>query len=221
MLATLGITWDWTAIGTLAVAAFTAVLGWQTRQLARQSNRDVQAQWTPVILGDVPRSPPPQSGQVRQLGVPLEHSSDQVLEVPIRNVGRGPALEVNGTIYFGTDPISTLKSSLISLAPSDTGSLMFHPYYGIEWREGRPSEKEQLLTVSVKCHDLTGQPHESLVFLKRKKFEPRMWIDYSTYIAQYIEPISVGVKRWLIKRIPQPIRRRIWPPQPRIGSGGP
>jgi hypothetical protein len=92
----------------------------------------------------------------------------------------------------GNDPHSTLKSTLISLAPRDAGTLIFRPYYGIEWREGRPSEKAQLLHVTVSYRDLTGQSHTTLLFLKRKTFEPGMWIDYSTYLAQPTEPTEVG-----------------------------
>jgi hypothetical protein len=88
------VTYDWTAIGTVGsalatviVASVTAWLAWQTRALARETKRDVEAQWMPLLL-------PPTRG-----GVAEEFDN---LHLTLVNSGRGAALR--GFIWTEDDP---------------------------------------------------------------------------------------------------------------------
>jgi hypothetical protein len=78
-------TWEEvTAVSTLSLAAVTAGLAWSTRRLAREANAETRANWQPVLVPD------PDIG-IRMNG--------DTLELPIRNVGRGPALNVTAALW--------------------------------------------------------------------------------------------------------------------------
>jgi len=102
---------DWTAIATLILACFTALLVLATFQLAKQSGEDVRAQWRPVLLirtarpGSIDtgrRRPIPVSEYVPQRPfIECEVNDDGTynLTVLVENAGRGPALEVRPFIH--------------------------------------------------------------------------------------------------------------------------
>src|SRR5690349_13680393 len=86
-------TWEEvTAVSTLALAAVTAWLALSTRRLAREANAETRANWQPVLVPDVEAEP----GGVASSGLLLK---DRRLTMRIRNVGRGPALNVTVVLW--------------------------------------------------------------------------------------------------------------------------
>ncbi len=99
MLASFNGTWDWTAIGTLALALVTGislVFGWNA---LRQGQREVEEAHRPVVvpIADQRRIEPARPN------VPAGRSArpwvnPPALYVPIENVGTGPALKIEATV---------------------------------------------------------------------------------------------------------------------------
>ena len=79
--------WQWqgwealVAIGTLSLAMYTYRLASETKLLAQQTSRDVEAQWVPILVQATTR-------QFASLG------EDGVWAIEIRNAGKGPAMQV-------------------------------------------------------------------------------------------------------------------------------
>jgi hypothetical protein len=102
------------AVGTVVLAAATAYLAWSTRQVAKGTQADVQAQWRPVLL------PSPDPPGLRSFF--YERDTGRVT-VKIRNAGRGPALFVRTRLDPGG--FSPDNWSLGALAPGDDVKLTF------------------------------------------------------------------------------------------------
>ncbi|MHB8240667.1 MAG: hypothetical protein ACYDHN_01630 [Solirubrobacteraceae bacterium] len=111
MLATFNGTWDWTAIGTLALAGVTlaavivgAVSLWQTRQAIALSRKEVEEAHRPVV---VPIADSTAKMDVHIAKTPLEKTPQLLkggrLFVPVRNIGAGPALNVEVSIALLDD----------------------------------------------------------------------------------------------------------------------
>ncbi len=121
MLATFNSTWDWTAIGTLTLAAVTLALAAATfwmvqltrRALAQSrdeiglSRREVEEAHRPVVIPTIAtaaRSVPMSAAERR--AAPVEQPSiirPGVLAVPVQNIGAGPALHVVASVTRMTD----------------------------------------------------------------------------------------------------------------------
>jgi hypothetical protein len=92
MLASFNGTWDWTAVGTLALAIVTGVslvFGWKS---LRQGQREVEESQRPIVV--------PVAVDLEANGRPEERprvTGDGDLFVPVENVGPGPALNVEAT----------------------------------------------------------------------------------------------------------------------------
>jgi hypothetical protein len=110
MLAAFDGTWDWTAIGTLALALVTlaaviigAVALRQTRKAIALSRKEVEEAHRPVLVPVVIARPPdlsPQSisGSRRTFPDRPSVAESGVLAVPVQNIGSGPALRVVASI---------------------------------------------------------------------------------------------------------------------------
>ena len=103
MLAAFNGTWDWTAIGTLALAVVTlaavivaAIALRQTRAAIALSQKEVQEAHRPVVVpvvgerevGTASRSMLPVGPKVR----------DGLVVIPVQNIGVGPALHVEASL---------------------------------------------------------------------------------------------------------------------------
>ncbi len=110
MLAAFNDTWDWTAIGTLALAVVTLVaviVGAfslrQTRKAIALSRREVEEAHRPVVVPVVIARPPDLGAQSvsrsrRTFPDRPSVAESGVLAVPIQNIGSGPALCVVASI---------------------------------------------------------------------------------------------------------------------------
>ncbi|MGA2164197.1 MAG: hypothetical protein ABSH36_06980 [Solirubrobacteraceae bacterium] len=102
MLASFNGTWDWTAVGTLALAAVTGVsllFGWKS---LRQGQKEVEEAHRPVLvpLADSRRMDViVDAGMGPQAARPDVIASDE-LRVPVENIGTGPALHVEASVQM-------------------------------------------------------------------------------------------------------------------------
>lgn len=90
------------AIGTLALAVFTACLAWVTRRLAQTTSREVQAQFRPILV--------PAEGSFSATWPDEERKYE--IHLRLRNVGAGPALRL--TFQLGGGPWEEGKLPLSS-----------------------------------------------------------------------------------------------------------
>lgn len=116
MLATFNDTWDWTAVGTLALAAttFTAVIIAaialrQTRTDIALSRKGVEEAHRPVVIPVLVTSAPETAGVSRSVsasGGSIRNAlprrpvivQEGLLAFPVQNIGSGPALRVEAKI---------------------------------------------------------------------------------------------------------------------------
>lgn len=100
------------AFGTLALAAVAFFLAWSTRRLATETATEVHAQWRPILV--------PVEDSIQMFEKDLSQSDQQLayrfpsqtidgrnvdtaellrrqVEMTIRNIGRGPALDIQVT----------------------------------------------------------------------------------------------------------------------------
>jgi hypothetical protein len=102
MLATFNGTWDWTAIGTLALAAVTGVslaFGWKS---LRQGQKEVEEAHRPVLV-PLADSRPLEVGYPdlpEALAAGPFYLGEGRLAVPIENIGTGPALRVEASVQM-------------------------------------------------------------------------------------------------------------------------
>ncbi len=145
MLATFNGTWDWTAVGTLALAAVTSVslaFGWRS---LRQGQREVEEAHRPVL---VPFQKSAEGvtfrgGLIGAGGGPQisENAADRqdlppysAAFLPVENVGMGPALTIrgqftgprgSGTVRFPTEAIAVGARGVVAFENWDGESLSF------------------------------------------------------------------------------------------------
>jgi len=105
--------WGWdtfVAVGTLGLAAFTAILARSTRALAAATGEDQRAHWRPVVIvAEDTRVSCVSEGQ---------DGHGHVLLVSVRNVGRGPAFAVQAQLRFGEQPAGASRpSTMKTLVP--------------------------------------------------------------------------------------------------------
>jgi|ERR1035438_284434 hypothetical protein len=176
MLASFNGTWDWTAIGTLALAVVTGgslVFGWaslkQTQRAIALSRGEVEEAHRPVLVpfqrsgtaikfrgGEISADRPSVAGNDpdRQ---DLPHYSAVFL--PVENVGVGPALNVrgeftgprgSGTTRFPTEAIAAGAHGVVTFENWDGDSLAF------------TGNDRQVSTV-VDYDDVAGRTHRTTV----------------------------------------------------------
>jgi hypothetical protein len=123
-------TWDWTAIGTLALALVTAValvIGWltlrQTRREIALSRREVEEAHRPVLVPVLDRT---RAITLQADGPPVPAvptvPGNRVF-VPVENIGSGPALEVEMAL--------TLKGFAVPEGIRDLEGTMNAPGIGV------------------------------------------------------------------------------------------
>lgn len=182
---------DWTAASSVSasiVALFTAILAWATLKLARASRRDIEAQWTPVVLG------------VDGAEVTWDPSVP-ALRIPIANVGRGPALEVTGVIST-EDAERGIRSAPRSLGPGSRAHIELNPReFGIDWMfierwdvplvVGSETDRANLVVRYVDI--IRKRYHESIIIILRDpQHPPPIWIQLSTYVSPFAEGFLAG-----------------------------
>jgi hypothetical protein len=122
--------WDATALGTLALAAVTAVslaFGWKS---LRQGQREVEEAHRPVVM-------PVVRGTFMDLGADGKHEESPkllngvCLVVPLENIGSGPALDLEATMTYYDDngPSSTARGAQAPAAVAGLGVSAFAPLY--------------------------------------------------------------------------------------------
>jgi hypothetical protein len=95
-------TWDWTAIGTLALAVVTGVsllFGWTS---LRQGQREVEEAHRPVLvpLADSRRMDVIVDAGMGQQAARPDVIAPHELRVPVENIGTGPALRVEASVQM-------------------------------------------------------------------------------------------------------------------------
>jgi len=150
------------AIGTLLLASATFILARSTRQLARETAVEVEAQWRPILV--------PVEGTIQVFMADLTELEEQIIErIPyqlvggdehatadmvrrrvkmnIRNIGRGPALEIMvSKLWEGWRPWTASSTDAGVIAPNDD--------YGLE-TEGFTDDEGR--DVRLQYRDLTGR----------------------------------------------------------------
>lgn len=150
MLVCSAFTWGWdslVAIGTLALAAGTAWLAWQTRAMARASRDDERAQWRPALA-------PSQTGDVE-----YDDTSGQ-MAFEVRNVGRGPAFGIGAQLRSGKRPLGASHPSgpgrATALAPGES--------FTLRCRITDPDRRIRgmVIEAEISYYDITERWHRSI-----------------------------------------------------------
>ncbi len=178
MLASFNGTWDWTAVGTLALAAVTGVsliFGWRSlRQTQRQielgqeqleqtqreielSRREVEEAHRPVL---VPFQKSGErltfrGGEIFAGGGPPASENDVFL--PVENVGVGPALNVRGE-FTGPHGVGTTRFPTEAVAVDARGVVTF------EIREGENlsfTGNDSTVRAVIDYEDVAGRTHRT------------------------------------------------------------
>jgi hypothetical protein len=98
------------AWATLLLAVFTATLAWYTSRLARSATAAQRAEWRPVLI---PASEAVDESVLGELGI------------EVRNVGRGPALGVNGQLRIAGPSGAVIPGQPSTCLPGETLQLRF------------------------------------------------------------------------------------------------
>jgi hypothetical protein len=106
------------ALGTLLLAAGTGLLAWSTRRLATESAREVQAQSRPIIFP-----------QEDSLEISVDGGNRRKVDMVIRNVGAGPALDVK--IVEGASRMPWYSSPDIAVIPAGGAYNLHLPFFDI------------------------------------------------------------------------------------------
>jgi hypothetical protein len=173
VLASWTLGWDaLVAIGTLLLAGVTFLLVLRTADMARSSERDIRAQWRPLILPALDLS------WNRSLGYDKERG---YLEVLIQNAGRGPAIHIRAQIE--PDGASPENWSLGALAAGDKQWLTF--------RVAKPDSATQLL---LAYRDLAGRTYSTSITIdvisgEMRFYDVRLFEDHNaTTLGDAIYP---------------------------------
>lgn len=140
--------WDaLVAFGTLALAAVTFLLAWSTRRLAVETATEVQAQWRPILVPvegsiemferelseleqQIAEKVPSQ--RIRDREVDTRESIRRRVEMNIRNIGPGPALEIMVShLWEGPRPW-TASSTDAGVIPPNTDWVLKHDGFAEE-----------------------------------------------------------------------------------------
>ncbi len=135
-------------IATIGVAIFTAILALSTRTLARSSTTDQRSQWRPVIIPSKPI---------------VDEASAGELAIELRNVGRGPALGLQGELRRGSEPYAaSIPGQQNILAPDDQLGLRFR-------LPEPPAPGGAILRARLSYYDVAEQWHITEVLMSRRQ----------------------------------------------------
>lgn len=178
MLATFNGTWDWTAIGTLALAVVTlaavivaGIAVRQTRAEIALSRKEVEEAHRPVVV--------PVVGE-RKVGTVSRHTlpvgpkvRDGLVVIPVQNIGVGPALHVEASLKL-LDADGKLSIAPVgSRAPGSMTGIGKDQSTAIEiraqgWTEGASFE------VTVTYWDVAGKSGRRLLAISPITFDTRV-----------------------------------------------
>jgi hypothetical protein len=181
VLAAFNGTWDWTAIGTLALAAGTlaavivaAIALRQTRAAIALSRKEVEEAHRPVVV--------PVVGE-REVGTVSRHKlmlgpkvRDGLVVIPIQNIGVGPALHVEASLKLLD------ADGKPSIAP--TGSQTPGTVTGIG--------KDQSTTIEIRAHGWTEGASFELT-IKYRDVAGKEWEMVGRYLADRVRYENVTI----------------------------
>ncbi|HZO97085.1 MAG TPA: hypothetical protein VFB42_06910 [Gaiellaceae bacterium] len=200
---------DWTAIATLILAAFTALLVLATFWLARQGGDDVRAQWRPVLLlrTNRPADIAPKRGEPIPLSqyvaprplIDFKNNDDGTYAVTllVENVGRGPALEVrpwmdqpNGAQAVGSGE-QAAAGEYTAMAPGE-----------LTWFTWSRLTIPDLATGSFSYTDISTVTHRTSFIIDPSG---------SNLVWQNVESFGVFKLAWWHAIVPRPLRKHLRP----------
>lgn len=166
----------WTAVAGLATALLAVVTWWlarSTRELARETEQDVSALWRPILVLAEPQRArvticPPGSGRPYYLAVDLE----------VRNVGQGPALNTNAGDLDGKPRTWGTISNTIPVDHSGQARI-----YGHRDVLGDRGESSFLRSMKVEYSDIAGHTHQTVFRLKLDRDTEESTPDGTVYEA--------------------------------------
>jgi len=211
------------ALVTLLLAAITGWLAWTTRRLARATAEEVQGQTRPVVVptGDPiqvgPEQPDPdQEGKPPYPGpgaVQGERRGSFNVTVPMRNIGVGPALNLEGSVVremYGTNRITALP-------PGESADV------GINismFNEGAHPFMSRINTLLVTYADLAGRQFTTDFSWMFPGFAQEANLTYYLHVSSGVLPDE----RQRTAFYPdyanplQPARGRFWPTRYAVGQ---
>jgi hypothetical protein len=127
-----------TAIGTIALAAVTALLAATTRRLAREAGAETRANWQPVVMPHVDED-------VHGIAIEGLSLDERELMLRVHNIGRGPALSVSMFLWDESvgEEGGTYRGFASSNAVAPNFSLKFR------WRDFDPPLPSKLAGVGA------------------------------------------------------------------------
>ena len=144
--------------GTLLLAAFTWRLARQTRNLARGSEADVRAQWRPVLIADYP----PAALTVER----RERDASAAVSLMVKNVGRGPAVNVSWMMSSesSTGGLETSERHSLGTVPSQAGWQQEVRAEGMLHRADLEGPQSRVVyTVEMTYDDLSGRTYTTVL----------------------------------------------------------
>jgi hypothetical protein len=199
-LATWELGWDaLVALGTLALAFVTAALAWTTRRLARATGQEVRALSRPLLL-------PAHDAEVQVAVAQKSYGPLNVLRIPMRNAGNGPALRVAIAVdAAGLGPWqATVHIPAIAAGDEiDAEVPVFLP--------SGQTELPNLLSAYIECRDLGGLQYATQLSLNLTAEENQSSVSGLVLVegSGFFKPILPSLK-------PMPTRYRRKPLRPRL-----
>jgi hypothetical protein len=139
------------AIGTITLAAVTAGLAWSTRTVAQATRDEIGAAWRPVLL--------PQSAEIMQRSA----QSPVSLKIKVKNVGRGPALEVTARLEL---PDGTTRHIGAPGEQPIPEPLPVEEELELQFSVDDPLQLSQLAQLSLSYVDLGDRSHQTRAELR-------------------------------------------------------
>ncbi|MFD5398613.1 hypothetical protein ACFWJW_30930 [Streptomyces sp. NPDC127097] len=160
------------AIGTIALAVYTALLAKRTRTLAEESTADQRAQWRPFLVpkhGVTVRALFERQVEIEPISLYGHH-----LHLSIHNTGRGPALHVRAELQGESSAALPAFWSAAALSPGDVQELAFNEI----------AADESALQLLLDYRDLTGRSYSSAISITVRDgaayfYDVRTWEDHT------------------------------------------
>jgi hypothetical protein len=178
------------AIGTLALAVFTAWLALSTRSLARETSRELRATWRPVLVVDNVTS----AVWLRF----FDGHDTGTLRFTLRNDGRGPALGLEAHIdrASGTAP----RAPSIDLGILPTGASREVTAHGVPVHvddNADDSDHPRLMfLLALTCQDVAERPYLTAVALLGEVWDPEPDQNGEIHVTLGIAHTAVREQRW-------------------------
>jgi hypothetical protein len=189
MLAAFDGTWDWTAIGTLGLAAVTlaavivgAISLRQTRKAIALSRKEVEEAHRPVVVPVVIAHPPDLvlrsvSGSRRTFPDRPSVAESGVLAVPVQNIGSGPALCVVASIERLDENGERYTGAIEHQTPGKVAGL----------------GKDQTVPIEIRYHGWEERWNFELT-LVYKDVAGKQWATISRYVAEHRRYEDVAIE---------------------------